>query len=122
MSDHALSFSPGRVVPHGGTAALHCRTDLRWNDKTEALYMEQVRGRARQKAREILEQALAEAESIREQARGEGFSAGQAEVVALGQAWWAPGRPTATSYFTNGLFRIRIQKPMEQKLCFLEQS
>lgn len=86
LSDHTLSFSPGRVVSHGGTAALHCRTDLRWNDETEALYMEQVRGRARQKAREILEQALAEAESIREQARDEGFSAGQAEATALGQA------------------------------------
>ncbi len=75
---------PGDV--HGGTAALHCRTDLRWNDETEALYMEQVRGHPAEGQRNS-EQAPAEAESISRAGLGRrGFSAGQAEAVALGQA------------------------------------
>lgn len=43
--------------------------------------MEQVRERAQQKAKEILTQALVEAEQIRNQARAEGFESGRAEAM-----------------------------------------
>lgn len=43
--------------------------------------MEQVRERAQQKARKILEQALVEAETIRTQARDEGYAAGKKDAL-----------------------------------------
>ena len=54
-----------------------------WNTETENRYMEQVRERAQQKAKEILSQALVEAEQIRARARAEGFKAGRAEADEL---------------------------------------
>ena len=54
-----------------------------WNEETEARYMEQVRDRAQQMAKEILAQALAEAEQIRAKARSEGFADGLEEGKAL---------------------------------------
>lgn len=48
--------------------------------------MEQVRDRAQQMAREILAQALAEAEQIRLQAKEEGLAAARNEVKALAKA------------------------------------
>lgn len=47
--------------------------------------MEQVRERAQQKAREILQQALTEAEAIRAQAKAEGYAAGQQAAKDLVQ-------------------------------------
>lgn len=80
---------PGRVI-----YGLHSRDgdglnrppSLIWNNETEDHYMEQVRQRAQQMAKEILAQALAEAEGIRAAARAEGFAAGQQEAGALVQA------------------------------------
>lgn len=87
MSDQTASpLSSARVVTYGGTANLAYQAETRWNDQTEALYMEQVRSRAKEKAKELLAQALAEAEIIRQQAREEGFLAGQAEAAAQAQA------------------------------------
>jgi flagellar assembly protein FliH len=57
-----------------------------WNNETEDRYMEQVRQRAQQMAKEILAQALAEAEAIRAGARDEGFAAGKLEAGTLVQA------------------------------------
>jgi flagellar assembly protein FliH len=57
-----------------------------WNNETEDRYMEQVRQRAQQMAKEILAQALAEAEVIRAGARDEGFAAGKQEAGTLVQA------------------------------------
>ncbi len=51
-----------------------------WNDETEARYMEQVRERAQQMAKEILAQALADAEQIRQRALSEGLEAGRGEA------------------------------------------
>jgi flagellar assembly protein FliH len=87
LSDQtAPPFSSTRVITGGGTVDLPGRVDTRWDDRTEALYMEQVRSRATGKAKELLAQALEEAESIRRQAHEEGFLAGQAEAVAQVQA------------------------------------
>ncbi len=57
-----------------------------WNDETEARYMEQVRERAQQLAREILAQALSEAEEIRQRAREEGLASAREEITALARA------------------------------------
>lgn len=59
---------------------------LTWNTETEDHYMEQVRQRAQQMAKEILARALAEAEQIRARAEAEGFAAGQSKANALAQA------------------------------------
>ena len=48
--------------------------------------MEQVRERAQQMAREILAQALAEAEQIRQRAKVEGMAAANEEIAARAQA------------------------------------
>lgn len=77
---------PGRVI-----YGLHSRDGVglnrppstTWNTETEDHYMEQVRQRAQQMAKEILAQALAEAEGIRAGARDEGFAAGREEAQAL---------------------------------------
>lgn len=54
-----------------------------WNNETEDRYMEQVRQRAQQMAKDILAQALVEAEALRAAARAEGFTAGKQEAQAL---------------------------------------
>jgi len=58
----------------------------KWNDETESRYMEQVRERAQQMARDILAQALAEAERIKVQARSEGLAAGREEAMSKAKA------------------------------------
>ena len=57
-----------------------------WNDETEARYMEQVRERAQQMARDILAQALAEAEQIRRHAREEGLAEAREEIHTRARA------------------------------------
>lgn len=57
-----------------------------WNEETEARYMEQVRERAQLMAREILAQALAEAEQIRQQARADGLADARGEIEARARA------------------------------------
>lgn len=85
MSDAPLS---GRVIHGffvGDGSALGRPEPAFWNDETEARYMDQVRERAQQKAREILSQAMTEAAQLREQARAEGFHAGREEALGLVQ-------------------------------------
>lgn len=87
MSDHAPVT--GRLIHglrHGDLSQLNRPAATTWNDETEARYMEQVRERAQQMAREILAQALAEAEQIRKTAREEGLAAGRDEVKKRAQA------------------------------------
>ena len=48
--------------------------------------MEQVRERAQQMAKDILAQALAQAEQIRASAQTEGFAAGQHDAISIAQA------------------------------------
>ena len=87
MSEHAQN--PCRVI-----YGLHSRDGvglnrpptLIWNTETEDHYMEQVRQRAQQMAKEILAQALAEAEQIRARAQAEGFAAGQEQANSMAQA------------------------------------
>lgn len=67
-------------------AGLNRPPSLIWNNETEDRYMEQVRQRAQQMAKEILAQALAEAEAIRVGAHAEGFAAGRQEASSLVQA------------------------------------
>ena len=57
----------------GGTA---------WNEDTEREYMERVRVRAKDMAREILEKASFEAQTLRETARKEGYEAGMEAASA----------------------------------------
>lgn len=87
MSEHAQN--PCRVI-----YGLHSRDGvglnrpptLTWNTETEDHYMEQVRQRAQQMAKDILAQALAEAEQIRARAQAEGFAAGQEQANSMAQA------------------------------------
>ena len=80
---------PGRVIyglhSRDGIGVNHPPSMI-WNNETEDRYMEQVRQRAQQMAKEILAQALAEAEAIRAGARDEGFAAGKLEAGTLVQA------------------------------------
>ncbi len=79
----------GRVIRGlhpGDYSALNTPASTPWNGETKDRYMEQVRERAHQMARDILAQALAEAEQIRQQARVEGFASGQNEAKSLAQA------------------------------------
>lgn len=55
----------------GGTA---------WNPETEAEYMERVREKAKEKAREILEKARSDALELREKARQEGYDEGMRQA------------------------------------------
>ena len=87
MSDNAVC--PGRVIyglqcrDHAGLNRPLAQT---WNNETEERYMEQVRERAQQMARDILAQALAEAEQIRTNAQAEGFAAGQRDAASIAEA------------------------------------
>ncbi len=67
-------------------AGLNRPPTLTWNTETEDHYMEQVRQRAQQMAKEILAQALAEAEQIRARAEAEGFASGQKQANTMAQA------------------------------------
>lgn len=51
-----------------------------WSEETEQRYMEKVRERAQQKAKEILAKAMEEAAALRKQARAEGYSHGQEDA------------------------------------------
>ena len=87
MSEHPPLT--GRLIHglrHGDFSAMNRPAAATWNDETEARYMEQVRERAQQMARDILAQALAEAEQIRLQARDEGLAAAREEVKAAAKA------------------------------------
>ncbi|SDB12294.1 flagellar assembly protein FliH [Desulfonatronum thiosulfatophilum] len=53
-----------------------------WNLEAEEEYLSRVRIRAQDMAREILAQAMAEAEQVRAQAHEEGYHAGQAQADA----------------------------------------
>ena len=87
MSDNGVC--PGRII-----YGLHCRDHAglnrplaqTWNNETEERYMEQVRERAQQMARDILAQALTEAEQIRASAQAEGFAAGQRDAASIAEA------------------------------------
>ena len=87
MSDNVVC--PGRViyglqcVDHAGLNRPPVQT---WNMETEERYMEQVRERAQQMAKDILAQALAQAEQIRASAQTEGFAAGQHDAISIAQA------------------------------------
>ncbi|GAB1410723.1 hypothetical protein MASR1M90_18770 [Desulfovibrionales bacterium] len=86
--DTTTRFVTGRIIyglHHGDLNYFDRPETSLWNDETEARYMEQVRERAQHKAREILEQALAEAEQIRARALSEGFESGRLEAVGLAQ-------------------------------------
>jgi flagellar assembly protein FliH len=87
LSDQA-PFS-GRLIHglrQGELSSLNRPAARTWNDETEARYMEQVRERAQQMARDILAQALAEAEQIRRQAREEGLAEAREEIQARARA------------------------------------
>lgn len=87
MSDRAPLT--GRLIHglrHGDFSLMNRPAAATWNDETEARYMEQVRERAQQMAREILAQALAEAEQIRQRAKAEGMADARAEIAARAQA------------------------------------
>jgi flagellar assembly protein FliH len=87
LSDFAAC--PGRVI-YGlqslDRAGLNRPPTQTWNSETEDRYMEQVRERAQQMAKEILAQALAEAEQIRANAQAQGFAAGRIDAKSLAQA------------------------------------
>lgn len=83
------SAVPGRVIRGlhpGDFSSLNTPATTVWNGETEDRYMEQVRERAQQMARDILAQALAEAEQIRLRARAEGLAAGREEARGLARA------------------------------------
>jgi len=87
LSDHAQPT--GRLIyglHHGDFGHLNRPATTTWNDETEAHYMEQVRDRAQQMAKDILAKALADAEQIRSRAHSEGVAGGRAEVRNLAQA------------------------------------
>jgi flagellar assembly protein FliH len=95
-SSHTGGFLPGnaRVVMGAGMAGpsemtVHqiegTKTQV-LDEKTEAAFWERVRARAEEKARGILNQAMAEAAAIRDQARQEGIQAGLAEAGQACQA------------------------------------
>lgn len=86
MSEDTAKVVTGRVIyglQRGDMSQFDRPETTLWNDETEVRYMEQVRERAQQKAREILEQALAEGEQIRARAASEGFEAGRLEAMGL---------------------------------------
>lgn len=88
MSEDTAKFVTGRIIyglHHGDMSRFDRPETQLWNDETEARYMEQVRERAQHKAREILEQALVEAEQIRARAASEGFESGRLEAAGLVQ-------------------------------------
>lgn len=79
----------GRLIHglrHGDLSDVNRPAAAAWNEETEARYMEQVRERAQLMAREILAQALAEAEQIRQQARDEGLAAARGDIEARAKA------------------------------------
>jgi flagellar assembly protein FliH len=88
LSDNAAC--PGRVI-YGLQCADHAGLNRPaaqiWTSENQERYMEQVRERAQQMAKDILTQALSEAEQIRADAQAEGFAAGQrdAESIALAE-------------------------------------
>lgn len=51
-----------------------------WNPATEIEYMERVREKAKEKAREILEKAQSDAQELREKARQEGYDEGMRQA------------------------------------------
>lgn len=51
-----------------------------WNEETEKRYMDQVRERAQQKAKEILSKAMDDAATLRKQAQAEGYKNGHEEA------------------------------------------
>ncbi|GAB6060202.1 FliH/SctL family protein [Desulfonatronum parangueonense] len=65
-----------------GELTLNSRRQDAWSMETEEEYLTRVRSRAQDMAREILAQAMAEAEQIRAQAHEEGYRAGQAQADA----------------------------------------
>ena len=86
MSDNGVC--PGRIIyglhcpDHAGLNRPLAQT---WNSETEERYMEQVRERAQQMAKDILTQALAEAQQIRLSAQAEGFAAGQRDAASIAE-------------------------------------
>lgn len=83
MSDPTPSPAPGRVIlgRHPGDFSHYGRPATPfWNEETEARYMDQVRERAQLMAKEILTEAMAEAEQIRQAARQEGLKDAQATI------------------------------------------
>ncbi|MBM9532202.1 hypothetical protein JWG42_18775, partial [Desulfoprunum benzoelyticum] len=87
MSDNAAC--PGRViyglqrVDHAG---LNRPSAQMWTSENQERYMEQVRERAQRMAKDILTQALSEAEQIRAGAQAEGFAAGQRDAESIARA------------------------------------
>jgi flagellar assembly protein FliH len=87
LSDQA-PFS-GRLIHglrQGELSSLNRPAARTWNDETEARYMEQVRERAQQMARDILAQALSEADQLRKRAREEGLAKAREEIQARAKA------------------------------------
>jgi len=83
LSDQSSPHSQSRIIYGLQSRSLHHfdrPETVFWNTETEERYMDQVRERAQKKAREILEQALAEAEGIRNQAKEEGYRAGKQDA------------------------------------------
>lgn len=81
-----MSLSKPRIV-HGrlgdATAyATRSRHAGAWDEATQAQYLEDVRARAEATARDILAQAMAEAERLREAAHAEGLAEGRAQAMA----------------------------------------
>lgn len=86
MSEHCVTESSGRVIIGLRACApgdLERPAAALWNEETEARYMEQVKQRAQDKAKEILNEALREAEQIRIQAHKDGFAQGLVEGQAV---------------------------------------
>ncbi|MBQ4132399.1 MAG: hypothetical protein IJD04_01525 [Desulfovibrionaceae bacterium] len=94
-----------------------------WNDETEAEYLARVRERATQKAAEILREAQAEAVSLREQARQEGYQQGLNEAQAeLEEFRIASGQTTAAVLSAIEAQADRLTAAWEQELCALVRA
>lgn len=80
------STKRGKIVSGSSSEGLEeydfCQADssLHWDKETEEKYLERVRERASESAKEIILQARAEAEQIKREAYEEGVAAGQKEI------------------------------------------
>jgi flagellar assembly protein FliH len=81
-----MSLSKARILhgPRGDASAFATRSRHAgaWDEATQGRYLEDVRARAQEAAKTILAQAMAEAQTIREQALQQGLAEGRAQAEA----------------------------------------
>ena len=80
---------------------LEGKKDLSWNTATSEEYIGRVRAKAQAMARDIISQAMAEAERLKEQARQEGLEQGLAEGQQQVDEFVAQLGQTATGVFDS---------------------